>query len=202
MQEKPPHKFFRWVWFLDRIQFWHKDELVHRRYADAARSLAVPKDHSIWKKVRTEEADYKGAHSDIVEFFKAFQKACHKRNIPLRAFEFVRTAERQQELYEKGFTKAQAGFGAHQYGMAVDCIVAHKAWSLSKKEWACLIAIGKEVARRRNIKIDSGYDWDFWDPAHWELEGWKEMIAPKQPNKPYKKNKFYDIKTGKLHEIE
>ena len=86
--------------------------------------------------------------------------------------------------------------------MAVDCIVAHKAWSLSKKEWACLIAIGKEVARRRNIKIDSGYDWDFWDPAHWELEGWKEMIAPKQPDKPYKKNKFYDIKTGKLHEIE
>jgi len=114
----------------------------------------------------------------------------------------VRTAERQQELYDKGFTKAKPGFGAHQYGMAVDCIIGHKGWNLSKKEWACLCAIGKEVARRRNLKIESGYDWDFWDPAHWELIGWQQKIAPKQPDKPYKKKKFYDIKTGKLHEIE
>jgi len=39
-----------------------------------------------------------------------------------------------------------------------------------------MVAIGKEVARKRNIKLDSGHDWNFWDPAHWEIDNWQDQI--------------------------
>jgi len=106
MQEKPPSKFLRWIRFLDRIQFWHRDELVHRTHVEAARSLAEPNaSKTLWVKIQQTENDYRGVHPDIVEFWKAFSKAMKRRNIPIRAFEFVRTAERQQELYDKAEAK-------------------------------------------------------------------------------------------------
>ena len=177
MQEKPPTKFLRWIRFIDRIQFCHRDELVHRTHVEASRSLAEPNaSKSLWVKIQQTENDYRGVHPDIVEFWKAFSKAMKRRNIPIRAFEFVRTAERQQELYEKGRRKASAGFGAHQYGMAVDIIHATRGWNLSKKEWDCIGAIGKEIARKRNIKLDWGGDWNFYDPAHWEIDEWQTKV--------------------------
>ncbi len=150
---------------------------MHKTHVEAARSLAEPNaSKSLWVKIQQTENDYIGVHPDIIEFWKAFSKAMKRRNIPIRAFEFVRSAERQQELYDKGRSKASAGFGAHQYGMAVDIIHATRGWNLSKKEWDCMVAIGKEVARKRNIKLDSGHDWNFWDPAHWEIDNWQDQI--------------------------
>jgi hypothetical protein len=58
--------------------------------------------------------------------------------------------------------------------LAVDIISATKAWDLSKKQWDVIGCIGKEIARKRNLKIDWGGDWDFWDPAHWQIADWRK----------------------------
>jgi hypothetical protein len=60
--------------------------------------------------------------------------------------------------------------------MAVDIIHATRAWNLSKKEWDCIGAIGKEIARKRNIKLDWGGEWNFYDPAHWEIDEWQTKV--------------------------
>jgi len=100
--------------------------------------------------------------------------ACKARNIPVEAFEMLRNEARQDALYAEGRSKAKAGNSPHQYGMAVDVVHATRYWQLSKKEWDILGSIGKEVARRRNIKIEWGGDWEkFWDPAHWQLQNWR-----------------------------
>ncbi|QCS37219.1 hypothetical protein [Tortoise microvirus 70] len=65
--------------------------------------------------------------------------------------------------------------------MAVDIVHFGRYWDLSPKEWAVVGLIGKEVARRRNIKIVWGGDWRFWDPAHWELKDWKALRVPDNP---------------------
>ena len=175
MQEKPPSKFLRWIRFIDRIQFWHRDELVHKTHVEAARSLAEPNaSEKLWVKILQTENDYEGADPEIVEFWKAFSKAMKRRNIPLRAFEFVRTPERQNELYQKGRSRVQFD-GSHVRGQAVDIIHATRAWQLSKKEWDCIGAVGKEIARKRNIKVVWGGDWKtIYDPAHWELRDWNK----------------------------
>mgnify|MGYP001441166874 FL=1 len=180
MQEKPQSKFLRWIRFIDRIQFWHKDELVHRTHVEAARSLAEPNaSKQLWVKILQTENDYVGVDPEIVEFWKAFSKAMKRRNIPIRAFEFLRSPERQQELYNKGRSKVQFD-GSHQHGKACDIIHATRAWQLSKKEWDCIGSVGKEIARKRNIKITWGGDWiSIYDPAHWELKDWRKTIINK-----------------------
>jgi hypothetical protein len=171
----------RWVKFLDRVKAWFKDEPVHKDYQAAAYALA---DAPALKRkdVRRRQTDvmYVGVHPDVVQFYKAMFAACKARNIPVYAFEMLRTEERQNKLYAEGRTKAKAGQSPHQYGMAVDIVHATKYWQMSKKEWDIIGSIGKEVARRRHINVVWGGDWDgeegrpnFWDPAHWQLANWK-----------------------------
>ncbi len=114
-----------------------------------------------------------GAHPDIIDFEQQFRKALAARGYPFYAFEFYRSDERQDQLYRQGVTKAQHGQSPHNWGCAVDIIHLRKLWDLSEKEWAIIGALGKEVARKRNIKITWGGDWDFYDPAHWELRDWR-----------------------------
>lgn len=92
-------------------------------------------------------------------------------------FYFVRTHDEQDRLYAKGVTKAKGGESPHNYGCAVDQVHYSRYWDLTKKEWAVIGLIGKEVARRRNIKIVWGGDWGFYDPAHWELRDWRHYRA-------------------------
>ncbi len=166
--------------FLDRIQYWKG--LAHKKHADAALDLIEENAHkNIHVVIDQSENEYMWVHPQIVEFWKAMHKECKARRIPIKAFEFLRTKERQDELYVKGHTKAKAGQSPHQYGLAVDIISATKAWNLSKKQWEIIGTIGKEIARKRNIKLTWGGDWDgndgrpdFWDPAHWQLSDWKK----------------------------
>lgn len=117
----------------------------------------------------------KGAHQDIVAFYNRFNRELRKRGYPFYAFEFVRSHERQRKLYEKGVTKARPGKSPHNHGMAVDIVHYGRYWDLTKKEWDFIGAIGKEVARKMNLRITWGGDWSFWDPAHWELTDWRLM---------------------------
>lgn len=113
-------------------------------------------------------------HPSIIEFAKAFQKELKKRNIPFYVFELYRSPQRQERLASSGVSKATGGNSPHQYGCAVDMVSATDFWALNRRQWSVIGAIGKEVARRKKIKIEWGGDWEFYDPAHWQLEGWRD----------------------------
>lgn len=114
------------------------------------------------------------ADPDMRRFAVAFLRDLHKRGFPLFVVQCWRSGKEQDALFVKGVTKAKAGQSAHNYGMAVDVIHFMRGWDLTRKEWAVVGAIGKEVARKCNLKVTWGGDWKFWDPAHWELSDWKE----------------------------
>ena len=116
-----------------------------------------------------------GAHPDLIEFERKMVKACKAYNIPVFASEMWRTADEQTRLYKRGVTLAKANKSPHQYGLAVDIIHSVKGWDLHEKEWAILHTIGMEVARKMNINIECGYKWKFYDPAHWQIKGWKTL---------------------------
>jgi hypothetical protein len=172
----PLLKFYRWVRFLDRIQYLAKG-LAHKTHTDAARDLIDDKAHkNLYVVIDQSENEYMWVHPDIVDFWKAMHKECKARRIPIRAYEFLRTRERQDELHAKGVSNAKAGRSPHQYGCAVDIISATKAWDLSKKQWDVIGSIGKEIARKRKIKITWGGDFQsLWDPAHWEIRDWEKI---------------------------
>lgn len=172
---RPLLKFLRWVRFLDRIQYWKG--LAHKKHRDAAIDLVDDKAHkNIHVVIDQSENEYMWVHPEIVDFWKAMHKECKARKIPIRAFEFLRSRERQDELHAQGRSNAPAGHSPHQFGLAVDIISATKAWNLSKKQWEIIGEIGKEIARKRNIKITWGGDFEtLWDPAHWELTNWENF---------------------------
>ena len=172
---RPLLRFLRLVRVIDRINRYKNQsedkEFYSKDHVEAARSLATQK----YKEV-TKAYDYRGVHPDIVVFWRAFDKHCKKRNIPLWAFEFVRSKKRQATLYQKGRSKAKAGESPHQYGMAVDVVHATRSWNLTKKEWDVLGSIGKEIARKKNLKMEWGGDWKFYDPAHWQIKDWRDQL--------------------------
>jgi len=121
--------------------------------------------------------DRRGAHPRILEFEKALIMDLRRRGIPMFPHEIVRSKWRQQELYVKGYSKAQSGESPHQYGMAVDIVHSLYGWKIAHPSWLIVGHCGKEVAKRLGIAIEWGGDWDFYDPAHWQLKGWKSQIA-------------------------
>lgn len=104
------------------------------------------------------------------EFAEAFISDAWKRGIPLFVSEGVRSPERQDHLKTLGFSKNSSLTGKHVKGRAVDIVHGVKAWGLKKDEWLILAQIGKEVIRKRNLRMRWGGDFvSFYDPAHWEL---------------------------------
>lgn len=117
--------------------------------------------------------DHEGIHPDILAFSKAFLRDLHKLGIPMYPHTFVRNEKAQTIAFEKGNSKAKFGSSPHNFGKAVDIVHYWRSWDLTPKEWANIGAIGKETARRMNLKITWGGDWNFYDPAHWELKDWR-----------------------------
>ncbi len=144
-------------------------------FQDAAKALSTP---SVVQGLDYREKVVKtvrdGTHPKIVEFYQKFNRELKNRGIPMYAFCFYRSAKRQNNLYAMGNTKAKAGDSPHNWGLAVDIVHTQRFWDLTPREWAVIGAIGKEVARRMKLKVNWGGDWDFYDPAHWQLENWKE----------------------------
>lgn len=140
-------------------------------YQQAAASLVQPKALKTAEYRERRVLDWEGVHPDIIAFTQKFIAELERRNIPFFAFELMRDPERQAELLARGTSKAKPWSSPHQYGCAVDLISATHYWDLTPKQWAVIGAIGKEIARKLNIKIEWGGDWG-WDFAHWELLDW------------------------------
>jgi len=142
----------------------------------AARSLRDP--HFVKSKLQAQyqtRAPKEPADAYIVWFYQAFHKECETRGIPVYAHEFYRSPERQYELHRAGHSKARAGTSPHNSGLAVDIVHSVHHWNLNPDEWDLLGAIGKECARKLNIQVEWGGDWDFYDPAHWQLKNWRAI---------------------------
>jgi hypothetical protein len=118
-----------------------------------------------------------GAEPDILEFERKLIKRARKLGIPLFAHCVVRTGLEQDQLYVMGHTKARAGGSPHNYGAAVDLVHGTKAWNLTRKQWAIIGHLGKEIATQSGLKLVWGGDWSFYDPAHWELRDWRAIRA-------------------------
>lgn len=125
-------------------------------------------------RAREMKASWDMADPDILAFASAFLKELKRQDLPFFAFQFYRGRKEQEAAFVNGTTKAHFGESPHNFGMAVDIVHFGKYWDLTNVQWSLLGVIGKEVARKKGIKITWGGDWKFYDPAHWELSDWQE----------------------------
>lgn len=145
-------------------------------------------DREFCKSVRQQEQQWRavrdGAHPDILEFEKRFIKRMTAIGIPMFAHSMVRDAAAQQHLVDTGVSRdsPKDGIWPHK-GCAVDLVHSVRAWSLTDEEWRLIGHIGKETAHSAGIKIEWGGDWSSdpeklgWDPAHWQLAGWRMLMG-------------------------
>ena len=122
-------------------------------------------------------ADRKGAHPDVLEFERVFVAKLSKLGVPAFAHCVVRTRDEQARLLALGRSNAQPRESPHEYGLAVDVVHSVRAWNLTRRQWEVMGHVGNEVAKSRGIKIEWGGDWRFFDPAHWQLAGWRSLQA-------------------------
>lgn len=122
-------------------------------------------------------ADRTGAQPDILDFERKLVKRAFKLGVPLFAHCVNRGSAEQNRLFRAGHSKARAGESPHNFGAAVDLIHGTKAWALSRKQWAIIGHLGKELAIQAGLKVTWGGDWEFYDPAHWELTEWRAIRA-------------------------
>lgn len=145
-------------------------------YADELRGMV---DHAFCFSTKYTDqqgrADRLGAQPEILEFERKLVKRVRKLGIPLFAHCVIRTSQEQNRLFNAGRSKARAGESPHNYGAAVDLIHGTKAWALSRRQWAIIGHLGKELAIQAGLKVTWGGEWDFYDPAHWELSEWRTI---------------------------
>lgn len=127
-----------------------------------------------------------GTEADLIRFWFRFQSDAAKIQIPLRVVWGFRTHEEQTALLARGVTRAKAGQSAHNYGRALDIIHMTRAWDgMPSEGWEILGIIGKEAARKVDVQVEWGGDWQRekrgglgWDPAHWQLKHWRSNPFP------------------------
>lgn len=120
-------------------------------------------------------ANREGCHPLLLEFERLFVKRLAKLGIPMFAHEAVRSMEDQTAAFVRGVSKAKAGESPHNFGMAMDIVHGRFAWSLPKKGWDLIGHTGKELSAQRGFGVQWGGDWHFYDPAHWEIIGWRDL---------------------------
>lgn len=115
-----------------------------------------------------------GASPLLLEFERVMVHRMKRLGIPMFASEVIRTAERQNDLYALGNSRAKGGQSPHQHGLAVDIVHSVRGWALDRKEWDLVIHVGFQTANSLSIKVVNGSTFTgLYDPAHWELEGWR-----------------------------
>lgn len=120
-----------------------------------------------------------GADYRILLFEHVFLARMRKLGVPMFAHCVVRSMAEQTQRFVEGHSKARAGESAHNFGFAIDLIHSLRAWDLPRESWEDIGHIGKEVAAQNGLKLVWGGDWKtLWDPAHWELQGWRDLVGP------------------------
>lgn len=160
---------------------------IPKTILDASKkSNEMAKVNSIHHKMQHIKTDRRNVHPDILEFYLKFTKELASRGMPYYAHCFYRSGNEQNKLKSRGVSRASAGHSAHQFHAAVDIVHSFDHWDRPEKEWMLIGTIGIEIARKLNLKIVWGGDWDgdgdfydnqLFDPAHWELKHWRDIRA-------------------------
>lgn len=135
----------------------------------------------LWDKEPTQERlALATARWQVLDFERLLVRRMSKLGVPMFAHEVWRSAERQAELAADGFSKLVDG--PHMHGLAVDVIHARKGWRLTRQQWAVVGHVGRELATQRGYKLTWGGTWaDPWDPAHWQVSNWRELVRDAMP---------------------
>lgn len=156
--------------------------------ADARATLRSLQDFQFLSTMKYEEqqwrANREGAHILLLEFERKFIKRLAYLGVPCFAHGMVRTETEQRALFDRGVSKAATSEEApHVNKVAVDIIHSKYGWNIDTHQWNIIRFIGFEVAALLGIKVKNGANWlthydpkpkGFYDPAHWELDDWRE----------------------------
>lgn len=120
-----------------------------------------------------------GAHPKILEFSDKLVRRAKVLGIPLFPACIVRTYDDQASAYARGVSRDSPvdGLWPHRFA-AVDIIhgtLGYMDAPVIPNAWRLIGHLGKEVATSMSLKIVWGGDWRFYDPAHFEIEGWKNL---------------------------
>jgi len=145
-----------------------------------------------------DRADYQGAPYEIRLFTWRYMRALRNRGLPFFVHTCYRSPEEQKRL--KALGHSQVTSGAHQRSCAVDIVHAVHDWRIPKELWYYVGTLGEQVARQLHlgrderdqvIKIEWGGRWDFYDPAHWQINNWKQRPII-QPEEPFRASPYSD----------
>lgn len=100
-------------------------------------------------------------------------KAMEDAGYPAKIFCCLRTPQEQNEVFQKGHSKARAWHSPHQFYEAVDIIHPSKAWDVSSDYWEALATCVRTIAERYDVNLEHGHYWSFTDSAHIQLKDWK-----------------------------
>lgn len=138
-------------------------------------------------------ADWQNTDRRIAEFSaRLIEKLRRDLYVPMYVHCAYRTKAEQDRAFVQGNSKLKWPTAAHPQGAAVDIIHSKYSWDLTRNEWNVIGQIGKEVHRRHNnslhpddkYQIVWGGDWKFYDPAHWEIQGWQKNIRTPDEKEP------------------
>jgi hypothetical protein len=151
------------------------DDVVPHGVQDAPARMAFPHEmDATWVLRQHDRADWSGVDDRIARFAASLIETLRKHDVPFYVHMARRTPGEQRDLYNAGRSKVPGPKAAHTVGYAVDIVHARFHWDLTPEEWRYVGIVGKRVAQRLGLGVTWGGDWSFYDPAHWELKGWRD----------------------------
>lgn len=106
----------------------------------------------------------KGVHPDLV---KVVHRALELTPVDFVVIEGLRSRQRQEELFRKGFSKTLNS--RHLTGHAVDIVPLPVDWK-NIEPFRRLAQAMKAAASELDVPIVWGGDWKGWDNPHYELD--------------------------------
>lgn len=132
-----------------------------------------------------DRADWQNCDPRLMRWSAMLIQSARKRNIPLYVHSAFRTEAEQAALVAAGRSKAPYPRSAHNIGEAVDIVHGVYHWDLTPQEWALIHTLGRLALDRLNATLKQpdklhltwgGTFEGFYDPAHWQIEGYRARI--------------------------
>jgi len=98
-----------------------------------------------------------------------FAGIMYQYGVPVRFHSYLRGELEQNQLFEKGSTRARYGQSAHNYGLAADFHFDQYGWNVPKDWWEFADKVAKYVGLETGIT--------YGDANHIQLPGWKRYKA-------------------------
>lgn len=129
-------------------------------------------------------ANWSGCDPQIMLFASGLVLEARKAGVPLFVHTARRTPAEQRALFEMGRSNDPGPHAPHVVGAAVDIVHSAFAWQMSESEWQFIGKLGRDVAAKLRLQVDWGGEWEFYDPAHWQLSAWANFDLPPEDGLP------------------